>query len=161
MLVARLACRAPSSAAWKILDWLAADFFVAPDSVAIDRTRALAEGKHGDIPVVCGESFAANMSVLLQADKNKTLCERLGLNKDSRCTILGLERATEPKIYNKLVGKSPEEIFGAQYEGSRYNAPGCQLPGTAAYRNNFKAVEILLDKYVDINSNVSGPYSSP
>lgn len=113
-LMAGLACRSPSPAAWKILDWLASDFVAVPDSVAIDGMRVLAEGKHGDIPIVCGESSAATMGVLLKAGRDKTLRERLGLNEDSRCVIFGLEGATDPNIYQRLVGKSAEEIYRAQ-----------------------------------------------
>lgn len=113
-LMAGLACRSPSPAAWKILDWVASDFVAVPDSFAIDGMRALAGGKHGDIPVVCGESSAANIGVLLKAGNDKILRERLRLNEDSRCVIFALEGATDPKIYKELVGKSPEDVFRAQ-----------------------------------------------
>jgi diaminopropionate ammonia-lyase len=113
-LMAGLACRGPAPAAWKILDWLASDFVAVPDSVAVKGMRVLAEGEHGDIPVVCGESSAANMGVLLKAGSDTALRERLGLNETSRCLIFALEGATDPKIYGELVGKSPEDVFRAQ-----------------------------------------------
>ncbi|KAI0010458.1 tryptophan synthase beta subunit-like PLP-dependent enzyme [Xylariaceae sp. FL0662B] len=115
-LMAGLACRGPSPAAWKILEWLTSDFVAVPDSVAVDGMKALAEGKYGDIPVVCGESSAANMGVLLKASGGSTLRERLGINEHSQCVIFGLEGATDPKIYEELVGKSPEDVFEAQDE---------------------------------------------
>ncbi|KAI0866555.1 tryptophan synthase beta subunit-like PLP-dependent enzyme [Xylaria cubensis] len=113
-LMAGLACRGPSPAAWKILEWLASDFIAVPDSVAADGMKALAEGKHDDVPVVCGESSAANMGVLLKAGGDSTLRDRLGLNEHSQCVIFGLEGATDPKIYRELVGKPPEDVFKAQ-----------------------------------------------
>lgn len=113
-LMAGLACRSPSPAAWKILDWLASDFVAVPDSVAIEGMRVLAEGRHGDIPVVCGESSGANMGVLLKAGSDKTFREKLGLNETSRCVVFSLEGATDPKIYEELVGKSPEAVLMAQ-----------------------------------------------
>lgn len=118
MLMAGLACRGPSPAAWKILDWLSSNFVAVPDSVAIDGMRVLAEGKHGDIPVVCRESSAATVGVLLNSgsDNDWTLRGRLGLNENSRCVVFALEGATDPKIYKELVGKSPEEVFRAQDE---------------------------------------------
>lgn len=115
-LMAGLACRSPSPAAWKILDWLASDFVTVPDSIAIDGMRVLAEGKDGDIPVVCGESSAANIGVLQKAGSDKALRTRLGLNEHGRCVIFALEGATDPKIYEELVGKSPEDVFRAQGE---------------------------------------------
>ncbi|KAI0189794.1 tryptophan synthase beta subunit-like PLP-dependent enzyme [Xylaria flabelliformis] len=113
-LMAGLACRGPSPAAWKILEWLASDFVAVPDSVAADGMKALAEGKHDDVPVVCGESSAAKMGVLLKAGGDSTLRDRLGLNEHSQCVIFGLKGATDPKIYRELVGKLPEDVFKAQ-----------------------------------------------
>lgn len=121
-LMAGLACRGPSPAAWKILDWLASDFVAVPDSLAIDGMRALAEGQHGDIPVVCGESSAATVGVLLNSgsDNDWTLRGRLGLNENSRCVVFALEGATDPNIYKESVGRSPEDVFGAQGEFLRF-----------------------------------------
>ena len=48
-LMAGLACRAPSPAAWKILEWLASDFVAVPDSVAVDGMQALADASQGDV----------------------------------------------------------------------------------------------------------------
>lgn len=38
---------------------------------------------------------------------------------------------------------------------------GTRALGTAAYRNNFEAVDTLLDRYVDINGSISGPHPHP
>lgn len=118
-LMAGLACRGPSPAAWKILTWLTSDFVAVPDEVAIEGMKALASGSGGDTPVVCGESSAANMGVMLQAARDEQLREKLGLNKDSQVVLFGLEGATDPAIYEKLVGKSPEQVFEAQQSFSR------------------------------------------
>lgn len=115
-LMAGLACRSPSPAAWKILDWLASDFVAVPDSVAVEGMQVLAEGRNGDIPVVCGESSGANMGVLLKAGSDKTLREKLSLEESSRCVVFSLEGATDPKIYKELMGKSAEAVFRAQYD---------------------------------------------
>ncbi|KAM0540808.1 hypothetical protein ACHAPJ_013496 [Fusarium lateritium] len=118
-LMAGLACRGPSPAAWKVLTWLASDFVAVPDEVAIEGMRELARGCEGDVPVVCGESSAANMGVMLQSANDHTLREKLGLNSDSQVVLFGLEGATDPVIYEKLVGKSPEQIFAAQEHSSK------------------------------------------
>ncbi|KAH8893902.1 tryptophan synthase beta subunit-like PLP-dependent enzyme [Thozetella sp. PMI_491] len=66
-LMAGLTCRGPSPADWKILSWLASDFVTVPDSAAVEGMKVLASGRDGrDVPVVCGESSAANMGVMLQ-----------------------------------------------------------------------------------------------
>ncbi|KAI0435827.1 tryptophan synthase beta subunit-like PLP-dependent enzyme [Xylaria telfairii] len=113
-LMAGLACRAPSLAAWKILAWLASDFLSVPDSAAIEGMKALANGYEGDIPVVCGESSAATMGIILASRVNLSLREKLGLDEGSQVVLFGLEGATDPEIYESLVGKSPAAVFKAQ-----------------------------------------------
>ncbi|EQB54873.1 hypothetical protein CGLO_05239 [Colletotrichum gloeosporioides Cg-14] len=113
-LMAGLACRGPSPAAWKLLEWLASDFVSVSDSIAVDGMRYLAEGCEGDVPVVCGESSAASMGLLLSSSSNKALRKSLGLNEQSQCLLFGLEGATDPEIYEDLVGRTPQTVFEAQ-----------------------------------------------
>lgn len=113
-LMAGLACRGPSPAALKILLWLASDFIAVPDSVAIEGMNALARGDEQDIPVVVGESSAASMGIMLRAGKDPVLRGKLGLNTNSRVILFGLEGATDPELYEKLVGMSSKDVFEAQ-----------------------------------------------
>ncbi|KAK2758518.1 diaminopropionate ammonia-lyase [Colletotrichum kahawae] len=113
-LMAGLAGRGPSPAAWKVLEWLASDFISVSDSFAVDGMRFLAEGCEGDIPVVCGESSAASMGLLLNSSSNKALRKALGLDEHSHCLLFGLEGATDPQIYEELVGCTPETVFEVQ-----------------------------------------------
>ncbi|PYI08354.1 tryptophan synthase beta subunit-like PLP-dependent enzyme [Aspergillus sclerotiicarbonarius CBS 121057] len=113
-LMAGLACRAPSPAAWKVLAWLVSDFVSVPDAVAVEGMKALANAAYGDVPVVCGESSAANMGVLLQAGSDDALREKLGLTSSSQVMIFNLEGATDPKMFEELVGKSAEAVFEAK-----------------------------------------------
>jgi diaminopropionate ammonia-lyase len=112
--MAGLACREPSPAAWKILAWLASDFVSVPDKVAVEGMKVFANADHGDIPVVCGESSAANMGVLLQARSDDALRQTLGLDNRSEVLIFNLEGATDPEIFEQLVGKSSKGVFTAQ-----------------------------------------------
>ncbi|KAL7622909.1 hypothetical protein AAE478_006588 [Parahypoxylon ruwenzoriense] len=130
-LMAGLACRTPSPAAWKVLNWLASDFVTVPDSVAVDGMRALASGGEGDVPIVIGESSAASVGLLLgglgeegmegmegavrgMPVRGELVRGNLGLDESSQVVIFGLEGATDPKIYESLVGVTPQEIFDAQ-----------------------------------------------
>lgn len=114
-LMAGLACRSPSPAAWKVLSWLASDFLAVPDSVAVAGMKALADGQmQGDVPIVCGESSAAPMGLLMEASGDSVLREKLGLSASSRVVLFGLEGATDPEMYQKLVGFTAEEVFDAQ-----------------------------------------------
>lgn len=85
-----------------------------PDSAAVDGMKALAGGSEGDIPVVCGESSAALMGVLLASRTDQSLREKLGLSDSSRVVLFGLEGATDPRIYESLVGMPPGAVFEAQ-----------------------------------------------
>ena len=112
-VMAGLACREVSPAAYKILQWLASDFFVVPDEVAIQGMKVLAEG-HGDIPIVCGESSGANMGVLEETVNDPCLRATLGLTGQSQVLIFGCEGATSSGVYEDLVGRHPDSIFEDQ-----------------------------------------------
>lgn len=113
-LMAGLACRTPSPAALKILLWLASDFIAVPDSTAVDGMKALATGLGQDIPVVCGESSAASMGLMLRAGEDLSLREKLGLDSNSQVLLFGLEGATDPELYEKLVGTRSGIVFEKQ-----------------------------------------------
>lgn len=76
--------------------------------------NALARGDEQDIPVVVGESSAASMGIMLRAGKDPVLRGKLGLNTNSRVILFGLEGATDPELYEKLVGMSSKDVFEAQ-----------------------------------------------
>lgn len=81
--------------------------------------KALAEGKRGDIPVVCGESSAASMGVMLGSSADPSLRKKIGLSSSSQVLLFGLEGASDPAVYESLVGKTPQAVFDAQ---DRFNA---------------------------------------
>lgn len=112
--MAGLACREPSPAAMKLLDWLASDFVAVPDSVAEDGMKALASGGISDIPIVCGESSGASMGLMLLVKEDRELREKLGMDQSSRVLLFGCEGATDATIYERIVGKSADAIFEAQ-----------------------------------------------
>lgn len=84
------------------------------DSAAVDGIKALANGGEGDIPVVCGESSAASMGIMLGSSVHQSLRKKLGLNSSSQVVLFGLEGASDPLIYKSLVGKTPHAVFEAQ-----------------------------------------------
>ncbi len=112
-VMAGLACREVSPAAWKILDWLGSDFVAVPDEWALAGMRALAAGTP---PVVCGESSAAAVGLLLSADTE--LRQRLGLGPESRVLLFGCEGATDPSAYEQIVGESAESVFLRQSQSA-------------------------------------------
>jgi diaminopropionate ammonia-lyase len=112
-IMAGLACREVSPAAWKILAWLGSDFVAIPDSLAVEAMRVLADGG-GDVPIVSGESAAGGMGVLLAAASDRALRRELGLDESSRVVLFGGEGATDAQTYNELVGESADEVFARQ-----------------------------------------------
>lgn len=112
-IMAGLACREVSPAAWKLLSWLASDFVTIPDHLVVEAMVSLASGG-GDIPVVSGESAAGGMAVLLAAQSDPDLRESLGLNEESRVVLFGGEGATDPHLYQQFTGLTPDEVFNSQ-----------------------------------------------
>ena len=112
-IMAGLACRAVSPAAWKILDWLASDYLTIPDTLAVEAMHVLAHGGH-DVPIVSGESAAGGMAVLLATRNDPALRQNLGLDQTSRVLLFGGEGATDPHLYEQHTGVSAEHVFARQ-----------------------------------------------
>lgn len=112
-IMAGLACREVSPAAWAILDWLVSDFVRIPDSWAEEGMRALAKG-NGDVPIVCGESAAGSTGILLRCAEDERLRTALGIDSSSQILLFGCEGATDPAIYAEIVGSAAETVFDRQ-----------------------------------------------
>ncbi len=110
---AGLACRVPSTAAWHIHHWLCSDFVAVPDSYCAEGMKVLAEDSE-DVPVVIGESSAGSMGLVMQLKNDVELRSQLGINENSRLVLFALEGATDPVLYKKFVGKTPDEVFARQ-----------------------------------------------
>ena len=80
------------------------------DGAAMESMRLLANGTHGDTPLVAGESAVAGLAGLLLAAGDPDARARLGLSPDSVVLLFGTEGATDPEVYRRIVGRSPEEV---------------------------------------------------
>jgi diaminopropionate ammonia-lyase len=109
-IMAGLACGEPSLLAWKILEPGADAFMTITDGAAMESMRLLAGGAHGDAPLVAGESAVAGLAGLLLAAGDSDARARLGLSDDSVVLLFGTEGATDPDVYRRIVGRSPEEV---------------------------------------------------
>jgi diaminopropionate ammonia-lyase len=74
--------------------------------------RVLAAGQLGDSPVVAGESAVAGLAGLLLAAPDADARRRLALTPDSTILVFGTEGATDPDLYRRIVGRSPEQVAG-------------------------------------------------
>jgi diaminopropionate ammonia-lyase len=101
-----LACREPSPLAWSILRPGAHFFLAISDQVSAETMRRLAmEGD--DPPIAVGESGAASMAGLVCVASDEEARGRLGLDADSRVVVIATEGATDPIIYERIVGHPP------------------------------------------------------
>jgi diaminopropionate ammonia-lyase len=104
-LMAGLACGEPSLLAWQELDHAAAAFMAIPDEAAVACMRLLA-----GYGIVGGESGVAGLAGCLLAAGDVAARELLALDRSSRVLMFNTEGATDPALYQLLVGSSPMEV---------------------------------------------------
>lgn len=113
-VMAGLACGETSPLAWRFL-LPVADFFVTvADPLAEESMRILAEGRHGDIPVIAGESGVAGLAALRVMMANSAWRLPAGLGSSSRVLLISTEGATAPNVYARIVGNTAENVLVAQ-----------------------------------------------
>jgi diaminopropionate ammonia-lyase len=99
--MAGLACGEPSLLAWQELKRGATAFMAIPDSAAIDAMRCLA-----DAGIVSGESGAAGVGAAALAAGDCSVRDILGLGDESRILLFSTEGATDPALWEGLVGRT-------------------------------------------------------
>jgi diaminopropionate ammonia-lyase len=104
-LMAGLACGEPSMVAWQELNHAAAAFMAIPDEAAVACMRLLAG--HG---IVGGESGVAGLAGCLLAATDPATREMIGLGTSSRVLAFSTEGATDPALYERLVGMQPGRV---------------------------------------------------
>jgi diaminopropionate ammonia-lyase len=109
-IMAGLACGEVSVLAWPILQPGTDYFMTIEDTAAAGCMRLLADGAHGDAPVVSGESAVAGLAGFLLASQDADARHRLGLHDDSSILLFGTEGATDREVYTRIVGRSPEQV---------------------------------------------------
>ena len=109
-VMAGLACGEISTLAWDILEPGAAWAMTVQDGAAEDCMRLLADSRHGDAPMVAGESGVAGLVGLIALAGDKEARSRAGLTETSSVIVFGTEGATDPEMYRHIVGRTPEEV---------------------------------------------------
>jgi len=105
-IMAGLNCGTPSTVAWPDLARSVDAFVAVDDERAREAVRALAADG-----IVSGESGAAGAAGLLELlEGGGAAREWLGLARDARVLLLSTEGATDPALWRRIVGRSPEEI---------------------------------------------------
>jgi len=109
-LMAGLSCGEVSLLGWQILKPGARHFLTISDAPVAPLMRLLAAGVSGDSPIVAGESAIAGLAGLIGAIGNEPLAREMDLNSKSRVLVFGTEGATDPEVFEALVGTSAENI---------------------------------------------------
>lgn len=109
-IMAGLSCGEVSLLAWEILKSGGDDFLAVPDDDAMRAMRRLAANNP---PIVAGESGAAGLAGLLAVCDAPESRQALRLGADSRVMLFGSEGATDPAIYEKIVGRTAAEVAAA------------------------------------------------
>ncbi len=110
-IMAGLACGEASLLAWRILETGAHFFVTIPDAAAVETMRLLARGCGGDRPIVGGESGVAGLAGLIACAGNAETRRRVGLDARSTILTIGTEGDTDPELYERIVGRSAEEVL--------------------------------------------------
>lgn len=105
-LMGGLACAEPSPLAWEVVVRGAWAFQPVSDRASVEAMRALSSPE-GDPPVAVGESGAAGVAALLAAARRPPARRRLGLGPEARVLAIATEGATDPAVYERLVGRPP------------------------------------------------------
>lgn len=111
-IMAGLSCGEISSLGWEILKGGTQDFMTITDDLIAPTMKLLAQGIGGDKPLVAGESAVAGLAGALAAIENTEIAKALNLDRTSTILVFGTEGATDPEIYEAIVGKSPAEVEG-------------------------------------------------
>ncbi|MCP3668293.1 MAG: diaminopropionate ammonia-lyase [Gammaproteobacteria bacterium] len=104
-LMAGLACGEVSALGWQILADGADDFMTLSEEAVPATMRLLAKGYKQDPAIEAGESAVPGLAVALLARNSEEFAEALGLNAESKVLVIGTEGATDPELYQELVGQ--------------------------------------------------------
>jgi diaminopropionate ammonia-lyase len=111
-VMSMLECYEPSLVAWRILSRAANAFMTVDEKDAVDIMNRLAFPLAGDPAIVAGESGGVGLAGLLKAVADPEVKDKLGLGPDSRVFLINTEGATDPGLYERLVGVKPELVAG-------------------------------------------------
>lgn len=118
-IMAGLACGEVSLLAWSILEVGSDGFFCITDASAAETMRLLADGRYGDVPIVAGESAVAGLAAALLAAGDANTRRAAKLTEESVVLVIGTEGATDPAVYERIVGKAAERIVANWSTGTK------------------------------------------
>ncbi|MEY8829886.1 diaminopropionate ammonia-lyase [Sedimentitalea sp. XS_ASV28] len=113
-VMAMLECYEPSLVAFRVLERVADGFMTVDEDDAIEVMTRMAHPVAGDPAVVCGESGGAGLAGLFVAARQADIREVVGLGSGARVLCINTEGATDPALYERLTGRRPQDVPGAE-----------------------------------------------
>ncbi|RDE07817.1 diaminopropionate ammonia-lyase [Pelagibacterium lacus] len=110
-VMAMLECFEPSLVAWRILSRAADAFMTVGEDDAVRTMNRLARPQGEDPAIVAGESGGAGLAGVMRVAADPRLRALVGLTAQSRVLVVNTEGATDPGLYEKLVGLAPQAVL--------------------------------------------------
>ena len=110
-VMAMLECHEPSLVAFRILSRIADGFMTVDEADALSVMRRLADPVAGDPPVVAGESGGVGLAGAIAVLRDPELASRIGLGANARLLVINTEGATDPALYARIIGRTPEAVL--------------------------------------------------
>lgn len=114
-VMAGLACGETSPLAWRFLQPAVDAFMTVDDAQAEAAMRLLADGAHGDVPLVAGESAVAGLAALQVLAPEAAARQAVALDGAARVLLISTEGATAPAVYTSIVGRPAGAVLAAQH----------------------------------------------
>lgn len=109
-VMAMLECYEPSLVAFRVLSRVADGFMTVDEADALSIMRGLANPVAGDPAVVAGESGAVGLAGAIAALAQPEVAARIGLGAGARLLVINTEGATDPALYQQIVGVAPQDV---------------------------------------------------
>ena len=103
-IMAGLACGEVSSLAWTILQNGADDFMTLSEEAIPQAMRMLASGEQTAVTIEAGESAVPGFAAAIIAKQDEVYAQKLNLTQDSQILVIGTEGATDPELYQHIIG---------------------------------------------------------
>lgn len=112
-VMAMLECYEPSLVAWRVLSRAADAFMTVDEDDALAVMNRLARPSGGDPAIVAGESGGVGLAGAIAALRDDEARGAFGLGPSSRILVINTEGATDPALYERLVGLTPAAVLAA------------------------------------------------
>lgn len=110
-IMAMLECFEASPVAFRVLERVADGFMTVEEDAAPEAMRRLASPVGGDPVIVAGESGGVGLAGLVTVLRDPRLAANIGLGPEARVLLVNTEGATDPELYERIVGRSPQAVL--------------------------------------------------